>query len=435
MQRQSRVSPDRSKSRPGPLDVLAVSALVAAGLAGHASPRALAAPGDPDLTFAGTGKVLTDFTGGGDAAYGVAVQRDGKIVVVGGSQGNFALARYLANGDPDPSFGGGDGRVTTDFGGDGGLAWSVAIQADGRIVAAGETDPVNGQDFAVARYMADGSPDPSFGGGDGQVTTDFGGDDDIAFAVAVRKDGRIVVAGIANPGGHYDVAVARYKADGTPDPSFGGGDGKVTTDFGGEDDGYAIALVKGNKILVAGDSDASGSNDYALARYNNDGSLDPTFSGGKVTTVRDGNQTAYGVAVQKNGRIVIAGESGTGDFGLARYKSNGSLDSSFGMDGTVATDLGGFDSARAIVFQKNRRIVVAGYRNIPGATDFALARYLANGKIDPSFGNGGGVLTNFGGAVDEAHALAIQRNGRLVAAGYSNAGSSFDFAVARYLAR
>src|SRR4051794_23755500 len=175
------------------------------------------APGDLDVSFSGDGKQTTDF-GGSDAATSVAVQTDGKIVVAGSSGGNFALARYGADGTLDASFSG-DGLVTTDLGGtDAGQ--DVAIQADGKIVVAGSS----GGSFAVARYTAAGGLDTSFSG-DGLQTTDFGAAAG-GTAVAIQADGRIVVGG--SSGG--DFALARYDAQGGLDSSFSG-DGKQTGDF------------------------------------------------------------------------------------------------------------------------------------------------------------------------------------------------------------
>src|SRR4051812_27547114 len=181
--------------------------------------RAFTAPGDLDVSFSGDGRQTTDF-GGSDLAAAVAVQADGKIVVAGSSDGNFALARYGVDGALDPSFSG-DGLVTTDLGGtDDGQG--VAIQADGRIVVAG----ASGGDFALARYTTGGGLDPSFSG-DGRQTTDFGAADG-ATSVAIQSDGRIVLGG--GSGGGF--ALARYDAAGELDASFSG-DGRQTTGLGG----------------------------------------------------------------------------------------------------------------------------------------------------------------------------------------------------------
>jgi uncharacterized delta-60 repeat protein len=252
----------------------------------------------------------------------VALQADGKIVAVGRASGNFALARYYLNGSPDPSFSG-DGKQTTDFGGfDEGRG--VALGANGKIVAVGDAGV---GDFALARYNANGSLDPSFSG-DGKRTTDFGGDD-AAYGMVLQADGKIVAvggggtaqAGVLLHGSGENFALARYNANGSLDPSFSG-DGKRITDFGGSDRASGVALQAHGKVVVVGDGDVD--DDFALARYNANGSLDPSFSGdGKQTTDFGGPDAAHGVALQANGKIVAIGH-GLGsdqrqDFALARY--------------------------------------------------------------------------------------------------------------------
>ncbi|MER6352930.1 delta-60 repeat domain-containing protein, partial [Streptomyces sp. NPDC001634] len=313
-----------------------------------------------------------------------------------------------APGDLDPTFGTG-GKVLTDFGG---TDFATAVQADGKIIAVGQSDGASAGDFdfALARYNTDGSLDPTFGTG-GKVTTNFGGGDG-ARAVAVQTDGKIVVAGFSNTG-ISNFAVARYNTDGSLDPTFNG-TGAVTTDFGGEDLALGVALQADGKIVAVGFTSVFGSDDFALARYNTDGSLDSTFgTGGKVITDfgTGGNDIANGVVVQTDGKIVAAGSSdtaGTNDFGLARYNTNGSLDNTFGTGGLVTTDFGGIsDQAFGVALQTDGKIVAAGFSNASNANDFALARYNTNGSLDSTFGTGGKVLTDFGG-IDEAFGVALQ---------------------------
>jgi uncharacterized delta-60 repeat protein len=338
--------------------------------------------GSLDTTFDGDGKVTTDF-GGTDQAHGVAIQADGKIVAVGSTRlsgpNDFALARYNSDGSLDTSFDG-DGRVTGSFAI--GVANAVVIQADGRIVAAGLAVVSGNTDFALARYNTDGSLDTAFDG-DGRVNTDFAGSTDDAHGVAIQADGKIVATGYT-VSGTYEFALARYNTDGSLDTSFDG-DGKVTTDFaGGVDQAFGgVAIQADGKIVAAGCLACfSGTPDFALARYNTDGSLDTTFDGdGKVTTdFAAAPDIAYGVVIQANGKIVVAGEavvSGIFDFALARYNTDGSLDTTFSGDGKVTTDFtGSEDRARAVVIQANGRIVAAGFARVSGTgADFALARY------------------------------------------------------------
>jgi uncharacterized delta-60 repeat protein len=394
-------------------------AFVTAALPG----AAVAASGDLDPTFGSGGKVTTDF-GGSDGAQAVAIQTDGRIVAAGlGGSGDFALGRYNAGGSLDPTFGSG-GMMTTDFGGFD-AASAVAIQTDGRIVAAGRSGSGG---FALGRYNAGGSLDPTFGSG-GKVTTDFGGVDS-ALGVALPSNGKIVAVGGGGSG--VDFVVARYNADGSLDSTFGSG-GMVTTDFGGFEAATAVAIQVDGKIVATGSTFSGGFQQFALVRYNADGSLDTSFgSSGKVTT-DFGLGSGFGgaLAIQSDGKIVAAGRAGS-DFVLARYNGEGSPDASFGSGGKVTTDFGGvlFDAAFGVALQSNGKIVAAGSAFSPPSADFALARYNADGSLDPTFGSGGKVTTDFGG-FDVAFGVALQADGNIVAAGQG--GSSFDFALARYL--
>jgi len=376
--------------------------------------------GDLDVIFGTGGKIITDF-GGTDQGNAIALQKDGKIVVAGTSINNFAVARYNTDGSLDSTFGTG-GKVITDFGKDD-LGQAVALQKNGKIVVAGTSDAGGDNDFAIARYNTDGSLDLTFGAG-GQVTTDFGGENDFGNAVVLQKDGKIVVAGRSDTGGEgFDFAVARYNMDGSLDLTFGDG-GKVTTDFGGSDFGNAVVLQKDGKIVVAGFS----ADDFAVARYNTDGSLDMSFGDdGQVTTDFGGSDFGNAVVLQKDGKIVVAGSSAD-DFAVVRYNTDGSLDSTFGTGGKVITDFGGADFGNAIAMQKDGKIVVAGTSDL----DFAIARYNTDGSLDSTFGTGGKIITDFGGT-DRGNAIALQKNGKIVVAGRSNAGGNNDFAIARYV--
>ena len=399
---------------------------------------ALAAAGDLDPTFGTGGKVTTDF-GGDDAAFAVALQNDGKVVVAGfailpGSEWRFAVGRYDANGALDSTFGAG-GKVTTDLGG-ANLAHSVAIQSDGKIVAAG--DSAGG--FALARYTINGSLDSTFGSG-GKVTTPFGFTA-AGRSVAIQSDGKIVVAGLVGISA-IDVAVARYDVDGSLDSTFGTG-GKVTTDFGANDIGDSVAIQNDGKIVVAGYTTSgladSGTGDFIVARYETDGSLDTTFgTGGKVTTDFGGGEEARSVSIQSNGRIVVAGNSdaaggGTGsDFALARYNTDGSLDTTFGTGGKVTTDFAGAETGYEVAAQSDGRIAMAGHTSSPAGSDFAVARYNSDGSLDTTFGTGGKVTTDFGD-VEPGLALVVQSDRKIIVAGLTEGGGDRDFAAARYIA-
>ena len=299
-------------------------------------------------------------------------------------------------------------------------------------------------DFAVARYHTDGTLDRTFGG-DGKVTTNFqsGGGRDRAYALALQPNGKIVVAGEALQGpnvssGERNFALARYNADGTLDRTFGG-DGKVTTDFGsGSDDDVinALALQPDGKIVVAGYSTVSGGNDFALARYHTNGRLDTTFgNGGLVTT--DFNhgiaETVHALALQPDGRIVVAGLPNIYRFALARYRPNGRLDPTFGDGGKVITTLlGTIEQAFALALQPDGKMVAAGVTNYNDFGDFMLLRYDADGSLDATFGDLGLVITGFDGGAEQINAIALQADGKIVAAGYALYTGNNDFALARY---
>jgi uncharacterized delta-60 repeat protein len=388
------------------------------------------AAGEFDYSFGLGGRVTTDFGGPRDGARGVAIQSDGKIVAAGTAcsastcNEDFGVARYSPNGNPDTSFDG-DGRVLTNFPGGtpGDEAFDVAIQADGKIVVAG----TSAGDVALARYNADGGLDTAFDG-DGLVTTDLGGDDR-AEGVAIQADGKIVVAGSGPGQNDFDFALARYNAGGTLDPTFSG-DGKVLTDFGDFDFAFRIAIQADGKIVAAGLTEAGANRpDFALSRYNADGSLDATFDAdGRVVSDVGGDDNLRDLAIQPDGRVVVAGFNSTAsgnNFELARYNSDGGLDTSFDGDGRVVTAFpSGTSFAEAVAIQADGKILAGGGAN--------LARYNSDGSLDaPSFGGDGMVGIASGGVF--VRELAIQADGKIVTVGLGGGVNPDNFLVARHL--
>ena len=353
-------------------------------------------------------------------------------------------AKPESSGSLDSIFGTG-GIVTTSIGTSDDSANAVAIQSDGKIVAAGYsyTGSGSGCDFAVARYNTDGSLDSTFGT-NGIVTTAIGMWND-ALSVAIQSDQKIVAVGRSsvNSFSYYDFALVRYNTDGSLDSTFGTG-GKVLTAIGSyHDEAYGIAIQSDQKIVAVGrSSDSTNTNsDFSLARYNTDGSLDSTFgTGGKVLTAigSTGDNYAHSVAIQSDGNIVAAGFSYNGsdsDFALVRYTTSGSLDSTFGTNGIVTTAIGTSNAlANGVAIQSNGKIVAAGYSSNGSNYDFALARYTTSGSLDSTFGTGGIVTTAIGTGNDIAHGVAIQSDGKIVAAGssYISGSSSYDFSLVRY---
>jgi uncharacterized delta-60 repeat protein len=413
---------DRRKGRSSRLAaVLSVLALLA-------PTPALAASGDLDPAFDGDGQVTTAFSAEA-AANGMAIHR-GKIVVVGAAGPNFAVARYDLDGTLDASFGG-DGKVTTHFRGSGATARAVAVQDNGKIVAVGDAD--NFGRFAVARYRINGSLDTSFGG-DGKQTTRIWPGGSAARAVALTSDGRIVVAGQTTGPQGSAFAVVRYLWNGSLDRNFGL-DGKVTTRFQGVGTAYGVAVTNRDKIVVVGDAVIA--EGFCVARYRKDGRLDRHFAhNGKLVSRKPGGARAVALA---GGKVVVAGIGGDifGPFAVERYNHDGSVDGTFSEDGRVIAHLGdGEESGQAIAIQPDGRIVVAGYTNVPheggdtGNGAFALVRFRPHGAIDESFGVGGRVLTEFSEGLTLGMALALQWNGKIVVAGWAGG----NFGVARYLA-
>jgi uncharacterized delta-60 repeat protein len=394
--------------------------------------------GTLDTSFSGDGKLTTDFGGIDDGAAGVALQSDGKVVVVGrtGFGGpfdnsfEFAVARYNPNGTLDTSFSG-DGKQRASFG-DSDVAKGVAVQGDGKIVAVGNNcngNPDTTCDFALARFNSDGSLDTSFSG-DGKQTADLG-HIDIADAARLQADGKIVAVGsVSEIQSAPDFALARFDSNGSLDTTFSG-DGKQTTEVGSSNDrAHGVAIQADGKIVAAGESLGGSDFDFALARYNPNGTLDTSFSGdGKQTTDSGGSEAAHGVKVQADGKLVTVGDA-DGDFALARYNPNGSLDTTFSGDGKQTTDFAGGRGGRAVTLQADNKIVAVGVAGGNGSS-FALARYNSNGSLDTAFSGDGKQTTSFGGYLDGAVAVAIQANGRIVAVGHAGA-SGPDFAITRY---
>ncbi len=408
-----------------------------------------------DSTFNGNGKIITRITGVKKnlfligSASAVAMQTDGKIVVAGqGSTGtgpgaNFMAVRYKPNGKQDSSFGT-NGQVNIpqfrtreDF--DGVYCNGVALQANGEIVLAGDVPGYYYNSFEMVRYTPAGAVAGAF------TTAFYSSDDDHEHskAVAIQADGKIVQAGdITNETflGLSKFALTRYLADGTKDSSFGI-NSKVITKVGAvtENSGNALAIQPDGKILLAGtvyqhaqQADyPEDSGDVTVLRYKPDGTLDSTFGiNGVVVTDLNGNDEGNAVVLQASGKIVVAGTTnaaGTEDFAMIRYTGDGKIDSTFGLNGAVISNLGGNDTGSSVALQHDQKIIVAGTSNASGKANFTVVRYTKDGTPDSSFGTNGIAMVDFGGDATQ-HGLTIQADGGIVVVG----NYQFKFAVARF---
>jgi uncharacterized delta-60 repeat protein len=403
-------------------------------------------PGSLDPTFGSGGRVVTP-VGTEDRGNALAMQPDGKLVVVGKTRPgsvrfDYAVARYNTDGSLDTSFAG-DGTFVLSLNIQGSPedeAMSVAIQPDGKIVVAGNARTTGGglTHSGVLRLNPDGTPDPGFGV-NGLVLIEAAVDK----AVVIQADGKIVSAGGSStfsPSQLANYQLARLNPDGTPDSTFGTA-GLLIVDFAGSGDSvWGLALQPDGKILAAGTSRVIGQSDnFAVARINTDGTLDATFGNqGKVTTdFATDADVGRAITLQPDGKIIVSGCAkpivNIFDFGLVRYNTDGTVDTSFGNNGRVTTNFDlGVDIAYAVKVQTNGKIVAAG---VSGGTStaFGLVRYNPDGSLDASFGSSGKVETFFN-SIDEARGLQIQPDGKIVAAGTANGGGSIgSFALARYI--
>ena len=408
-------------------------------------PPALAAPGDLDPTFGAGGVVTTSFVHDppddhfGAYAYVVGIEPDGSIVAGGwagpGGPAEFALARYDPDGALDDTFDG-DGKVTSDFGPGSDEVRALAFPPGGQTLAVGVAGFVR---FALARYELDGTLDATFSS-NGKATTRFRvGGEHLANAVSLQPDGRILVAGAAGvefgpPGetaGRF--AIARYDPDGSRDETFGG-DGRTTTNFTrGIDIAERIAVKNDGTIVVVGK--AKDGRKLAIAAYDPGGTLDTDFSvdGKEISAFVPGAEISA-IAIQPDGKIVAAGffEDLT-TVALARYHTDGTPDATFGSDGRVMTQLtDAFFIVDDVAVQANGEILLAGEGSGVGyISAFTLARYRVGGEMDTTFGTGGFAVTDLSPFFDTAYGVAIQSDGRIVAAGTA---AATDFGLARYLA-
>jgi len=437
--------------------------------------RLLLANGALDNSFGTGGTVLRALGGAGEDSFGnnILVQADQKIVMAGGcletgvgnadTQPAFCSTRLLSNGQIDVSFGG-DGIVKTSRRGSSVEPYrgSAALQSDGKLVQAARCRPApaSEEQFCLVRYHADGALDVTLsGGGSGNLggVSSIGGSGVVftpipgggeAWSIAVQPDGKTILGGFCSNGSNNDFCLARYLSNGAPDTGFGNS-GIVKTPMGSGDDGGSVVLLqRDQKIILAGQCAVSAdSNDFCLARYLPSGALDTSFgNGGKViTAVSSGNEGVNSALIQFDGKIVLAGycinANGNYDFCLARYLSNGTLDTSFNGTGKVVTDVSqSSDFGVTMVQQADGKLLLAGPCFTGNNYDFCVARYRTDGALDTTFGTtnpntpGPGMISyGIASGDDIARGMAVQPDGKIVIVGDCRGGSFSVFCILRLL--
>lgn len=394
------------------------------------------APGSLDQIFGTNGVALADIAGNKDIAYAEATDRQGRLVVVGttnnGTKDNFAIARFNTDGKLDTTFNG-TGIVTLSIGNGNDDAQGVAVDSSGRIVVAGFSTTNGNKDFAVARFNTDGTLDKTFNG-TGIVTTDFAGHNDQGQGVTIDSSGRIVVGGSASLDGSTNrFAIARYNVDGTLDMT------STVVVGGVDDAGRAVQIDSSGNILLAGEALVGSNYQMAVARFTSSGGVDMGFGSSGIAKTTLGFASASGTALQVDsaGRIFVGGNANTGatqDFAIACFTNNGSgLDSSFGPSGMATVDFGSTqDYAYGLTIDRYGHLIATGYTFNGSSEDLALARFNLTGGLDTTFGTNGKVTANLGGSAEVAYSAVSDASGRITVAGFSNVNGTFDFALARF---
>ncbi|MCW9015841.1 MAG: hypothetical protein OQJ89_02625, partial [Kangiellaceae bacterium] len=390
--------------------------------------------GSLDTSFNNDGSVTTQFPDVDESRSRVLIQQtDGKFVAVGytikDDDYDFAIARFNSDGSLDTTFDS-DGLVTTQE--EAGTADSLKAmikQNDGKLVVAGSSDDGNGNDMiALVRYNSDGTLDTDFDS-DGILTTDVSNSgDDIGNALLQQSDNKLVVASQSDA---KEFMLVRYNDDGSLDDSFDS-DGIVTTAVGSPAAINALLQLSDGTLMAIGDSTQAGTKAITLARYQTDGSLDNNFeSDGIVTNQVDGAESTGNAIIQQlDNKLVVAGardSNGTNEFVVARYNLDGSLDNSFDSDGVATLDFGGDDTAYGVVQQDDGKLVVVGISGQNSDHYVAVARFNSNGSLDTGFEDDGYRLLSAGNTEYVGFSVTQLANDKLLIAGQSfNADSRHE---------
>ncbi|MBK7383534.1 MAG: hypothetical protein IPI81_09380 [Flavobacteriales bacterium] len=393
----------------------------------------------PDPEFGTNGRVTTTAEERMDVAYALAIQPDGRTLLAGRSStngiGEMALVRHSGNGNRDVFFGTA-GRVRLNIGiGDAG-ANALAVRPDGRILVGGYASNGNDRDIAIAGLLTNGVLDTTFGTG-GMVIAAFGAGDDVAQAMRLDASGRLLVAGSSFIGSNEDMIIARSDEDGALDPTFGTG-GWTGLDLGNDEIAYAMALQSDGRIIAAGSTGTVQDRSVLVVRLDADGALDPSFgdAGVAVLDMGTGDHVALAVVVDAQQRIVVTGRTSDGDNEnvlIARLATDGTLDPTFGNGGWVSIGSPASDeSANSILVRPDGTVLVCGYIRTDTIEDFLLVRVQPNGALDPGFFQDGLVTVDIGEGDDRAYAMALQQDGGLVVGGSAVVSGTDDFAIIRF---
>ncbi|MFN7845578.1 MAG: T9SS type A sorting domain-containing protein [Bacteroidota bacterium] len=398
--------------------------------------------GNLDSTYHFDGIAMPAYwqTSGDTRGQKVAIQSDGKAVVVGyhkNTNYDFALIRYNIDGTMDSTFGG-DGLVTSSLFGSDDYAYALAIQPDGKIVAAGYSyhTSYSQKVFSVARYNTDGTLDATFGAG-GKAFANFGSGDQNAYGVALQADGKIVLAGtgLFNPTPiDSRFCVARFTTTGSLDNTFSG-NGLWNSSFGTGNDGvaYDVDIQSNQRIVVSGTVQTSGGSFMTVVRLDATGNYDNTFDGdGLLQTQINGISTSgNNLILQNDGKMVIVGGSNN-LMGVKRLNADGSADSTFSQDGSVLIDFGSTsNNGYSIALASNQRIIVAGSTLIGSTYDHAIARLTPQGELDLTFNGDGKVIVSYTTQDEIIFGLAIQNDNKIIATGFRGSGLNGSLSTIR----
>lgn len=398
--------------------------------------------GTLDAMFDANGIVTTSIGIANAFATTMAIQGDGKLLLCGnsnnGSDNDFTIARYLENGQLDPTFHV-DGIAQLDINGGDDFPEGIVVRPDNqKIIVGGYSFNGNGFDFSLAQFLPDGNPDLAFGN-NGKAIGPIG---TTAFAkgIALQKDGKIIIAGYSSQATN-EFTLMRWLEEGSLDLDLDE-DGIVTTPIGTNSaTASCLTIQPDDKILLAGQAfnDATFRWEATVVRYNVDGSLDEEFDDDGITIIANFNKDLFinAIGLDHEGKIIAAGYTGTSpsnnQFALMRFLPDGRPDSLFGTNGLLITPVSNQNNqANSILIQSDHKMIVGGTAEVNGSDQFALARYDREGSPDPTFGNNGIVTTSIG-LIAGLNSMLFDFTGRIVASGSSLDGTHFQFAAARYL--